>query len=1300
MSGYILNQSLQQHNESANIILINGMKYEKINPPIGSGTEGIIYQGINVQTKQKVAIKESYRCDQNIINVHQTIFQKNCSHIIGILGFQQTNSQGLIVVMEYANGEFYKFMKQDEFNKMTYEEKNSLFIQMVKGVQQLHQMGLFHRDLKPENFVYIDGQNNKKTIKLIDFGFAKYISNKLRSTYKIGTPYYMAPEVMGTQGILYNKSVDIWSLGAIWYEVLVGQVFFKCNFQQNIQNLILNQKQKDIDLQIEQNQSIQQKEKLFIKKMLRKDHLSRVNLQDILAAYNQNGEQTFPIFKPLINEQEDKKIQEETRNQISINKEKFQEQFEGMRKDLERKIEQEIKAKYEKIKDDYKIDLETQIKQKQNEIKEQQEKTQKYEEDIQEITQLKIEQELSFQNQMEQFRKQKDDEYYSQIKKLKLEANQEKEQQIQEQAKELEENLRLEYERKYLLEYNEKVTQLEQKEQLQYQQQLQAKRQNLLNMVQLYQDTIQSFIDQLKLQLQSLMDLNVQGNQQEQLRSQINKEIEQNDSQITIMLQAQQEIKQLQSLEKLQEQEDKLVSEQKNSITKQLNVINKISEQVNAIEQQLRTTQQIENQKQEREQQLKKLKETYQTQINNSKQCIQSTTSNFNTIKEKMQIYQEIKFDFQEKVQIQYFIKSYEKIEQELEILRQKESNICKFEQIQQIIQYQSLICKLEDIQQTLSHLKIQTRNTIQSIQKIDQDFIDIQQNKIYDLEMQLDDYIEKFTYLSPNLKYKQVINQIITSVQEQNLQTNDLQLILNGKIFQEYQKFQQINDSIQKQLYYFWKQHNDITQQIYHDEQTQQRKEKRIKVFETAQTQLNNSIDKFTNLKKQFDNLFSNQHNIATSYQSMIKEKIEKIVLKISEYQNLFKRCQQSDINDSCRTSIIQIDELEQFQEKLQQQVDDETENLTKLYLLIQEEQQNSQYEKEIFKLNTQLQTLFMQFQKAKSSIKIECKSIEFLRKMNEKIIQLKETLEKESQYLKDNLELFGENKRLIEEKFSQLEKLNGSFKNQIKVLVAQLQKDSQKAGGELELLMNSVNEKSKEIKIIPMDTKLMETYEELQMQNLELSEEIIQINDKIFNSQLSLSQLNQLKEQIQKAISNLDDFKKKLPKHNEILEFNKTFLCNLESYTLYYALVNYIKQSHITKYYQRIKEFANRQIKKQINKSDYQKNFYQKYQSEKESNSTKEKEAQDLLQRYNNILFKGQFKMMIEEMEKDQQQMETIIEKLEIQIKQAFKTKLQGAIKNQEKIKELLKQETFKKRQFTQIIEFNIISNSQNQY
>ncbi|CAD8191268.1 unnamed protein product [Paramecium pentaurelia] len=1332
------NQSgLQQDNNE--ILLINGIKYQKFSQAIGQGSEGLVYKGINIQTKEFVAIKETIQNNQRIINAMNKIKQQNCSHIIGIKGIQQSLNYNYIIIMEFAHGEFYQFMQKEEFKKMGYQQKNSLFIQMVQGVEQLHQLGLFHRDLKPENFVYIEDQNKNKTIKLIDFGLVKETSHSLRKTVKIGSPYYMAPEILGNQGF-YNKSVDIWSLGAIWYEILFGKTFFQWQYKlfillanQDIINQIQNCKQEQIDIQIQQNPQIQQKEKNFIKKMLCINPQSRVQLKEILTAYNQNGQQNiiqpyiqqnrqnfypnynviqsnnlgygfsgvqqqFQVQNQLINSQEIQQIEQEARNQMlqqqnnQMPQQMDLEQINEMKKELEKQIEQEFSRKYEQQQDEFRKALQNQIMIKENQINEEREKAQKYEKDIEQIKEMKIQQEIQYQNEKNRFIKQKEEEFQYQIERLKQITQKEKEQKIEQKLKELEENLKSQIENKYLLEYNQKIIEMEYKQQLLYQQQLELKRLALFNILQSQKETINTSINQLNEQLKYLGDLNMKHSSQ--LISQIQAEILNHKQKVILIEETQQEIEQIQKLEILQEYEIKQVSEYNQSIFQQFDTLNKFTEQINALENQLRSQQQIEQQKEEKNQQLKKLKESFSKQFQNLQQESSAYSLDIKKIKEKISFYQEIQYEIQGNRKIQDTFLLEQKLTQDLQILKQKENNIFQLEQYNQIIQYQYFICKLEELQFATTQLKSSTKETNQIIQQIDLKFNEKHQGLIEELKEQLQENYDIFKCLSQNnKKYEQQIEQILNKIEVNFNRIKDLNQLFTLGIFQNYQQFHQTYNQIQKQVKVFENQYKQLNEQICHDQQIEQINEKRIKILETIQKQLINYQEKLSNLKQQLNNLINNQDSINEQTKNQIKEKSEQIDQNIYELNKQFLIFYSFNQKNSYETINNQVNQLEQFQQKLQQQVFDETQQFMKLQLLIQPtfNQTNNNCERELLKLNTELQSQSMLFSKALSQIKIECESYEFLVYMKDQPDKLKKILDEQKVNLKKIVQLSQENYKLSQSLFQDLEQKKGQAKIQAQELIKKLQENIKKAKDELEALYNNVNKIYGKTKVVTLNNDLIKNYEYLKQQNEELSQEQISINDAICKQQLNPSQLNQLKEKIKCLISKLNALNKILPKNIEIEQFNNDFKNNLEIFQLLYALVNYIKQFHITKYYERIKEHK----KKQREKQTIQNGYIQVFNKKQEENTIKEKEAQNLLKKYQNMLFNNNSKMMIKDMEQDQQQMDQNIQQLENNIKQAFNIKLKGCLKQQSTINEIITKEYYKTSKYAQMLEFFIINN-----
>jgi calcium/calmodulin-dependent protein kinase I len=93
-------------------------------------------------------------------------------------------------------------------------------IPLFDAVFYCHSLGIVHRDLKPENLLLSCADLEKATIKISDFGLARYISEETLATTTCGTPGYVAPEVISKEP--YDHRCDYWSLAVVLFIMLSG----------------------------------------------------------------------------------------------------------------------------------------------------------------------------------------------------------------------------------------------------------------------------------------------------------------------------------------------------------------------------------------------------------------------------------------------------------------------------------------------------------------------------------------------------------------------------------------------------------------------------------------------------------------------------------------------------------------------------------------------------------------------------------------------------------------------------------------------------------------------------------------------------------------------------------------------------------------------------------------------------------------------------------------------------------------------------------------------------------------------
>uniref|UniRef100_A0A1J3HE94 non-specific serine/threonine protein kinase n=2 Tax=Noccaea caerulescens TaxID=107243 RepID=A0A1J3HE94_NOCCA len=192
---------------------------------IGSGNFGVARLMTDKVTKELVAVKYIERGDKIDENVQREIINHRSLRHPNIVRFKEVilTPSHLAIVMEYASGgELYE--RICNAGRFSEDEARFFFQQLISGVSYCHAMQICHRDLKLENTL-LDGSPAPR-LKICDFGYSK--SSVLHSQPKstVGTPAYIAPEVLLRQEY-DGKIADVWSCGVTLYVMLVGAYPFE-----------------------------------------------------------------------------------------------------------------------------------------------------------------------------------------------------------------------------------------------------------------------------------------------------------------------------------------------------------------------------------------------------------------------------------------------------------------------------------------------------------------------------------------------------------------------------------------------------------------------------------------------------------------------------------------------------------------------------------------------------------------------------------------------------------------------------------------------------------------------------------------------------------------------------------------------------------------------------------------------------------------------------------------------------------------------------------------------------------------
>ena len=229
---------------------------------IGKGAFASVYGGINQKNGKIIAIKQiemskinkSKETYNNIRNEFFILSKINHNNIIKLIDYELTKNN-IYFILDYCNGgnlsEYIKYYEKKEGKLLNENYIQKLLRQLIKGLEYMHNKNIIHRDLKLENILLnfndiktsnlnekiqkVDyskvSLNDSFTLKIADLGFSKNISKELYTHTFLGTPIIISPEVLlgNDNERKYNTKADLWSLGIITYQLLIGYPPFNSN---------------------------------------------------------------------------------------------------------------------------------------------------------------------------------------------------------------------------------------------------------------------------------------------------------------------------------------------------------------------------------------------------------------------------------------------------------------------------------------------------------------------------------------------------------------------------------------------------------------------------------------------------------------------------------------------------------------------------------------------------------------------------------------------------------------------------------------------------------------------------------------------------------------------------------------------------------------------------------------------------------------------------------------------------------------------------------------------------------------
>lgn len=198
-------------------------KYTLTTEFIGQGATGTVFEATDKSGKKyaiKCINKTSIHNPDDIIREAKISMELNYPHLIKYYEIYEDIKTISFVMDLVEGGDLFDFILKAPNGKLEDKQALDLITQILETLNYLHnEKHICHRDIKPENFL-VSIEDSVPVIKMIDFGFATYVNEEKKMTQYLGTPNYLAPEMINREP--YNEKIDVWACGIILFNMLTG----------------------------------------------------------------------------------------------------------------------------------------------------------------------------------------------------------------------------------------------------------------------------------------------------------------------------------------------------------------------------------------------------------------------------------------------------------------------------------------------------------------------------------------------------------------------------------------------------------------------------------------------------------------------------------------------------------------------------------------------------------------------------------------------------------------------------------------------------------------------------------------------------------------------------------------------------------------------------------------------------------------------------------------------------------------------------------------------------------------------